>query len=129
MEKKPLTKVRIDKWLYAVRVFKTRSLSTDACHSGKVKMNDKRIKPGKYLTGGETITVQKGLIKMIGLVKVLIDKRVSAKIVTEYMEDLTPESSYQLQKAAFQFPIAGRNRGKGRPTKKERREIDKLKWE
>lgn len=126
--KKPLEKVRIDKWLHAIRAYKTRSLSSDACNSGKVKVNESRIKPSKYLSGGEIITIQKDAIKLVYKVCGLIDKRVSAKLVDNFREDLTPEKEYLIQKAAFQYPVARRKRGDGRPTKKNRRNIDKLKW-
>ncbi|MBT3251202.1 MAG: RNA-binding S4 domain-containing protein [Candidatus Marinimicrobia bacterium] len=126
--KKTIEKVRIDKWLHAIRAYKTRSLSSDACNSGKVKINDNRIKPSKYLVGGEIITIQKQAIKLVYKVSGLIDKRISAKLVENYREDMTPEDEYLIQKAAIQYPVARRKRGEGRPTKKNRRNIDKIKW-
>ena len=126
--KKTIEKVRIDKWLHAIRAYKTRSLSSDACNSGKVKINDNRIKPSKYLVGGEIITIQKQAIKLVYKVSGLIDKRISAKLVENYREDMTPEDEYLIQKAAIQCPVARRKRGEGRPTKKNRRNIDKIKW-
>ncbi len=119
-------KVRIDKWLHAVRVFKTRSLATDACNAGKVKIDDARVKPSRQLAGGETIHVRKGALNMTVRVKGLIEKRVSAKISDKYVENMTPDEEYIRVKAAFQYPTAPRSRGSGRPTKKERRQMEKL---
>lgn len=124
----PASKTRIDKWLWAVRIFKTRSISTDACNSGKVKINGKSIKPSRPIKLNETITVQKGIIKFVYKVTGLIEKRVSAKIASYNVMDLTSEKEKFKLKAALAQPIATREKGIGRPTKKDRRNIDKLKW-
>ena len=78
-----MAKFRIDKWLWAVRIFKTRAISTDACNSGKVKIDGKSIKPSRSIKLNETITVQKGIVKFVYEVSGLIEKRVSAKIASE----------------------------------------------
>lgn len=124
-----LEKLRIDKYLWAIRLFKTRSLATDACNAGKVKLNGQNIKPSYAVKVGETFQVQKGIerktIKVIGLLK----QRVDAKTAVQFYQDLTPEEETQAYKSAFHSPILRRDRGAGRPTKKDRREIDNLKDE
>jgi ribosome-associated heat shock protein Hsp15 len=122
-------KIRIDKWLWAVRVYKTRSIATDACNSGKVKIGGNSIKPARMIQIGDIITVQKKLIKHKYEVLGLIGKRVSAKIASENVADRTPKKELIKLKAARSHIIAHRERGQGRPTKKERRLIDKTKWE
>ena len=123
-----ISKIRIDKWLWAVRIFKTRAISTDACSSGKVKINGKSIKPSRAIKLNDTITVQKGIIKFTYNVTGLIEKRVSAKIASENVNDLTSEEEKFKLKAASAQPAATRDRGMGRPTKKDRRDIEILKW-
>jgi len=123
-----MTKIRIDKWLWAVRIFKTRAISTDACNSGKVKIDGKSIKPSRSIKLNETITVQKGIVKFVYEVSGLIEKRVSAKIASENVNDLTSTEENFKMKAASAQPITTRDKGMGRPTKKDRRNIDKLKW-
>jgi ribosome-associated heat shock protein Hsp15 len=122
------SKIRIDKWLWAVRIFKTRAISTDACNSGKVKIEGKSIKPSRAVKLNDTISVQKGIIKFIYEVTGLIEKRVSAKIASENVKDLTSEKEKFKMKAASAQPVATREKGMGRPTKKDRRDIEKLKW-
>ena len=123
-----VSKIRIDKWLWAVRIFKTRAISTDACNSGKVKIDGKSIKPSRAIKLNEIITVQKGIIKFVYNVTGLIVKRVSAKIASVNVNDLTSEKEKNKMKADSAQPVATRNKGIGRPTKKDRRDIDKLKW-
>ena len=123
-----VAKIRIDKWLWAVRIFKTRAISTDACNSGKVKIDGKTIKPSRAIKLNETITVQKGIIKFVYSVTGLIEKRGSAKIACENVNDLTSDEEKFKMKAASAQPVATRDKGIGRPTKKDRRDIDKLKW-
>ena len=123
-----VAKIRVDKWLWAVRIFKTRAISTDACNSGKVKIDGKSIKPSRSIKLNETITVQKGIIKFVYNVTGLIEKRVSAKIAGKNVTDLTSEEEKFKLSAASAQPMGARDKGMGRPTKKERRGIDKLKW-
>ena len=120
------TKIRIDKWLWAIRVFKTRSLANDACQSGKVKMNNGRIKPSRTIKIGDRVTVQRGYIKFDYEVTGIIKKRVSATIAKQNYVDHTPEEELIKQKSnlfSTQYP---REKGQGRPTKKDRRDLDKL---
>lgn len=118
-------RVRIDKWLWAVRIFKTRRLVVDACNAGKVKIDAKSVKPSKDIFIDDIIDVQKGIIKHKIKVLDLLEKRVSAKLVNKYMEDLTPEKELINQKAVRESAFF-RPKGDGRPTKKERRLLDNL---
>jgi ribosome-associated heat shock protein Hsp15 len=119
--------VRIDKFLWAIRVFKTRSIASDECRKGRVLINDIPVKPSRNVTKNEIITVRKPPVIHTYKVVELIENRVSAKLVSRFVNDLTPES----EKLKLDFSHAGgvvyRQKGTGRPTKKERRLIDKLK--
>jgi ribosome-associated heat shock protein Hsp15 len=119
--------IRIDKWLWAVRVFKTRSLASDACRSAKVKILDQVVKPSRDVKTGEVISVSLGPVTKTVKVVGLTGSRVSAKLVPGFMEDLTPESEYQKLKRPDGMEFEVRERGTGRPTKRERREIEFLK--
>lgn len=118
---------RIDKWLWSVRVFKTRSQATTACRKGKVIIDDQEVKPSREVKTGDIIKIDFKLFIKTVKVKELLDNRVSAKIVPQYMEDLTPEEEYNKQKIIKETNYEYRDRGAGRPTKKERRMIEKLK--
>ncbi|MEZ4888886.1 MAG: RNA-binding S4 domain-containing protein [Chitinophagales bacterium] len=123
------SKVRVDKWLWAVRVFKTRTLASDACKAGRVKIEGKSVKSSRMVQVGDTISSQKGQEKKVLKVVKLIEKRVSAKLAVECYEDFSPppipRTPSELQKSAFwEYPAGTRERGTGRPTKKERRVLD-----
>lgn len=117
-------KCRIDKWLWAVRLFKTRTLAADAVSTGKVKVDEENVKPAYLLTTGRVLNIKKGLVKYKYKVRGIIDKRVSAQIATQYYEDITPEEELLKLKMKEFFPAAFREKGTGRPTKKERRDLD-----
>ncbi len=119
--------IRIDKWLWAVRVFKTRSLASDACRSGKVRILDQVVKPSREVKAGEVVTIS--LPPITKTVKVIVPagSRVAARLVPGLMEDLTPESEYLKLKRPDEPGFEHRERGLGRPTKRERREIEFLK--
>ncbi len=119
--------VRVDKWLWAVRVFKTRSIAADACKKSKVLIDGEAVKPGKNITIGTVIDVKKPPLICTYKVLDLAEKRMGAKLVKDYMEDLTPEE--ELAKIdMMRYNIDGyRQRGSGRPTKKERRNLDDFK--
>ena len=119
--------IRIDKWLWSVRAFKTRSQATDACKSGKVKIDDSNVKPSREVKLNEEINIQVNHITRTLRVIGLLDKRVAAKLVPDYMEDLTPAEEYDKEKIKREINYEYRDRGLGRPTKKERRLIDRLK--
>lgn len=119
--------IRIDKWLWAVRIFKTRSKATHACRNGKVKIDDQPVKPSTEIKTGDVIQVNKEQIDLEIKVLQTLEKRVGAKLVPDYMEDLTPEENYRKQEIARQTNFEYREKGQGRPTKKQRREIEQLK--
>ncbi|MCF8298587.1 MAG: RNA-binding S4 domain-containing protein [Saprospiraceae bacterium] len=119
--------VRIDKWLWAVRLFKTRSQATDACKSGKIKIDGKTVKASREVKIGETISFNKDHITRTVKVKELLKNRVGAKLVEIYLEDLTPDEEYNKQKLVNIRNFEFRGRGIGRPTKRDRRDIEKLK--
>lgn len=117
---------RIDKFLWSVRVFKTRAKSTEACKKGKVIIDGIDAKPSKTVKVGDLITLKKPPVNFSYKVLDFPKSRVSAKLVDNYIEDLTPKEEKEKLKITDSFFIK-RERGAGRPTKKERREIDKLK--
>lgn len=121
-------KNRVDRWLWAVRVFKTRSLAAEACRSGRVKINDISVKPARVIAPGDQITVRKGMVRYRYEVVANLEKRVGAKLVEDYMKDVTPQDELDKIQIAKTLPTAFREKGSGRPTKKDRREMDQM-WE
>jgi ribosome-associated heat shock protein Hsp15 len=119
--------VRIDKWLWAIRFYKTRTQAADACKGGKVKINGINVKPSREIKKDDIIEIHHNFIKRVVKVKDAAHNRVSAKLVPELMEDLTPAEEFEKQEMMRQLNIEKRDRGAGRPTKKERRMIEKLK--
>ncbi len=120
--------VRIDKWLWCVRVYKTRSMATEGCRAGKVKINGQETKASHIVKIGEIIEVQIEQLKRILLVKDILDRRVSAKIAIDFVEDQTPAEEIEKIRIARKTNFEKRDRGIGRPTKRERRDIDKFKY-
>lgn len=119
-------KLRIDKYLWAIRAFKTRSISTEACKAGRVKMAGQNLKPSHIVKAGEVYTVQKGSDRKVIKVTGLLERRVDAKTAITFYEDLTPVEETLAYKSMFHTVNLSRDRGTGRPTKKDRREIDDL---
>ena len=119
-------KLRIDKYLWAIRLFKTRSLATDACKAGRVKLNGQNLKPSAIVKVGEIYQVSKGIEKKLIEVVALLSTRVEAKVAVTKYNDLTPEEETHAFKSVFHAPTLKRDRGTGRPTKKDRRETDDL---
>ncbi|HOP12826.1 RNA-binding S4 domain-containing protein [Lentimicrobium sp.] len=119
--------LRIDKWLWAVRIYKTRTMAGEACRAGKVKIDGISVKPSRIIKPEDIITVSLGPLTRTVKVKALIHNRVSAKLVPESLEDLTPAEEYERIKFMQELNAERRDRGTGRPTKKERRLIDRLK--
>ncbi len=113
--------VRIDKWLHAVRLFKTRSQATDACRMGRITIDDDDVKPSREIRTGQVISLRLGVMTKTIKVKAVLENRVGAKLVPDYMEDLTPAEEYAKLEALRANPLAQR---KGRPTKRDRRELD-----
>jgi ribosome-associated heat shock protein Hsp15 len=121
------TSVRIDKWLWCVRLFKTRSLATDACKSGKVKMHAQPVKPSHEAKPGEIYIISFGPISRTVRVKGLLNNRVAAKLVIDYLEDLTPKEEFMKLEEIRLVKQGIRPRGFGRPTKKDRRDLEDFK--
>lgn len=118
--------VRIDKYLWAIRVFKTRSEAADACKGNRVKVNGSEVKPSKMVRIGDRIEVRKAAIHYMYRVTGLIENRVGAQLVPQYAENLTPQSEIDKLKAPVETFFVKRDRGAGRPTKKDRRTIDAM---
>ena len=119
--------VRMDKWLWAARLFKTRSLAADAIKGGKVKIDGIPVKPSREVKEGDIIQVQIDQLHKIVEVKTVVKNRVSAKQVPEVYNDLTPKEEYERIEFMRAYKAEWRDRGAGRPTKKERRMIEKMK--
>jgi ribosome-associated heat shock protein Hsp15 len=119
-------KLRIDKYLWAIRLFKTRTMASDACKAGRVKWNGQNIKASHEVKLGETYNVSKGLDRKIITVTGLLENRVDAKTAVNFYADLTPVEQTPAYKSMFHAPVLRRDRGTGRPTKRDRREIDDL---
>ena len=124
-------KVRIDKWLWAVRIFKSRTMANNAVKSGKVKVGEKTVKPSYLVTVDETLFVRKNGFLLTFLIKDIIKKRVSATLAAPCYEDLTPDSEKNKYRGWYVGKASAEMRGKGegRPTKRERRNIDGYKDE
>lgn len=118
--------VRVDKWLWAVRLFKTRTLAIAACNAGHVKVGDQRIKPSRSVHPGETLTVLAGETHRTVKVLALLERRVGAAMVPEYLEDLTPPEELQKPREPVLQPLFQRPKGSGRPTKRDRRLLERM---
>ena len=118
--------VRIDKWLWAVRAFKTRSDAAEACRTGKVAVNGSPAKPSREVKAGDRITVRKGVVTYSHRVLELVSSRQPAVAVARYAEDTTPQSELDKLVRPRETVFITRERGMGRPTKKERRDIEGL---
>lgn len=117
---------RIDKFLWAVRIFKTRSMATDACRKGRVLINNNEVKPSHPVAKGDIVTVKK--MPVIWSYRILepLENRVSAKMVPNYLEDITPEEEKVKLDIKRAVSFGTREKGTGRPTKKERRTLDRF---
>jgi len=122
-------KVRVDKWLWSIRIFKSRTLSSDACKTGKVKMDNTNLKPSNEVKVNDIVKVKKDGFELQFKVLKLIDKRVGAPIAQTCYENLTPTEELNKYKEWFtgKAPNEMRDRGAGRPTKRDRRMIDEYK--
>jgi len=116
--------VRIDKWLWAVRIYKTRSKATEACRKGHVSIGELPVKPSHMIHIGETIRVRKSPVTRSFKVLALSGKRMGAKLVVDFVEDVTPSEELKLLEIQKHMRWSTRDRGTGRPTKKDRRELD-----
>ncbi len=119
--------VRIDKWLWAVRLFKTRALATEACRLGKVRFESSAVKPSKTVKEGDVYELTIEQVHRTVRVKQLLNNRVGARLVCDFMEDLTPEDEYERIRLAREFAFEKRDRGIGRPSKRDRRKLEQFK--
>ena len=118
--------VRLDKYLWAIRIYKTRTDATDACKGGKVRLNGYDVKPSKEVKRGDVIVARKGAVSYTYRVLELVDKRQGAKLVPNYAEDQTPQEELDKLRAPVETFFLKRDRGAGRPTKKDRRQMESL---
>ena len=118
-----MAEVRIDKYLWAIRAFKTRTDATDACKGGRVKVAGANAKPSKEVKPGDVVQVRKGTVTFTYKVLQPLERRVGAKLVPEYAQNLTPEAELQKLRAPVETFFVTRDRGAGRPTKKDGREM------
>jgi ribosome-associated heat shock protein Hsp15 len=122
-DKKP---IRVDKFLWSVRLFKTRNIASDECRKGRILINNIQVKPSRIVMKGEIIVVKKPPVVYSFRVLEPIENRVSAKLVDSFIEDLTPEEEKEKLNIRLSSGLVFRDKASGRPTKKERREIDRL---
>ena len=115
---------RIDKWLWAARIFKTRSLAADACKNGRVSINNVNVKPSHMVKVGDTVNVRKPPVTYSFKILKTIEQRVGAKLIPEIYENVTAPHQYELLEMNRISGFVDRARGTGRPTKKERRALD-----
>lgn len=124
------SEVRIDKWLWAMRIFKTRTIATDACKKGRVTIGDINAgviaKPSRMIKVDDIINVRKSPVTYSFRVKALTENRLGAKLVLEYMDNITPQSQYDLLEVVKISGFIDRRKGLGRPTKREGRELAKF---
>lgn len=118
--------MRIDKYIWSVRIYKTRSKATEACRKGRVLIDGEAVKAARTLQEGDVFEVRKNPVTYKYRVKALLPSRVGAKLVPDYLEDITPEEELWKLEATKISPYAKRERGSGRPTKKERRDMERF---
>lgn len=118
--------VRIDKWLWAVRLFKTRTIAIEACKKGRISIKGIPIKPSRTIKVGDIIEVRRPPVTYSFEVLQLTERRMGAKLVPEYMKDVTAPSQLEILELARISGFEGRARGTGRPTKKDRRELEQF---
>lgn len=122
----PKNEVRIDKWIWAVRIFKTRTVATDACKKGRVSVGDVTAKPSRMVKVGDIVKVRKPPVTYWFKVLALTENRLGAKLVPEYMENITPASEMHLLDMVKISGFIDRRKGLGRPTKREGRELSRF---
>ena len=123
-----MAEVRIDKYLWAIRAFKTRTDAAEACKGGKVKIGNVNAKPSKAVQAGDVLNVRKGAVTYVYKVLQPVEHRVGAKLVPDFAENLTPQAELDKLRAPMETFFLTRDRGAGRPTKKDRREIEQI-WD
>ncbi|WP_405371892.1 RNA-binding S4 domain-containing protein [Phocaeicola sp.] len=121
-----MPEARIDKWMWAARIFKTRTIAAEACKKGRIYINGAQAKPARMIKPGDTIQVKKPPITYSFKVIQAIEKRVGAKLVPEIMENVTTPDQYELLEMSKICGFVNRAKGTGRPTKKDRRDLDEF---
>ena len=121
-----MDEVRIDKWLWAVRIFKTRTIAAEAIKKGRVIVGGIAVKPSRMIRVGDVVQVRKPPVTFSFKVLALSDKRMGAKLVPQFMENITPPDQYELLELNKISGFVDRQRGTGRPTKKDRRDLEQF---
>lgn len=121
-----MPEARIDKWMWAARIFKTRTIAAEACKKGRISINGAQAKPARTVKPGDVVQVRKPPVTYSFKVLQAIEKRVGAKLVPDVMENVTTPDQYELLEMSKISGFVDRARGTGRPTKKERRELDEF---
>lgn len=120
------TEARIDKWLWAARIFKTRTIAVAACKKGQITLRGAQLKPSRIIKVGDVIEVRKPPITYSFKVLQAIERRVGARLIPEILEDVTPPQQYELLEMSKISGFVNRAKGTGRPTKKDRRSLDEF---
>jgi ribosome-associated heat shock protein Hsp15 len=126
MPTEPILTDRIDKWLWCVRMFSTRGLATEACRAGYVEIGGHVVKPAREVRIGELVTLRQGLMVRTLCVRAVPGSRMGAKRVLEFCEDLTPPEEFEKVRAQRVQQVLAREKGSGRPTKRDRRALDRF---
>ena len=121
-----MPEARIDKWMWAARIFKTRTIAAEACKKGRISINGSQVKPARMVKPGDVVQVRKPPVTYSFKVLQAIEKRGGAKLVPEIMENVTTPDQYELLEMSKISGFVDRARGTGRPTKKERRDLDEF---
>lgn len=121
-----MPEARIDKWMWAARIFKTRTIAAEACKKGRISINGAQAKPARTVKPGDVVQVRKPPVTYSFKVLQAIEKRVGAKLVPDVMENVTTPDQYELLEMSKISGFVDRARGTGRPTKKERRDLDEF---
>lgn len=121
-----MNEVRIDKWMWATRIFKTRTIAVEACKKGRVMIGGVTVKPSRMIKTGEVIQVRKPPITFSFKVLALTERRMGAKLVPEYLENVTTPDQYEILEMNRISGFVNRSKGMGRPTKKDRRELEQF---
>ncbi len=116
--------VRIDKWLWAVRLFKTRSQAAEACKKGKITVNNQTVKPSREIVAGDTVFIRQQPINRTYKVLEIAGKRMGAKLTVDFVKEITPQEELDILETQKHMRWITREKGTGRPTKKERRDMD-----
>lgn len=119
-----MEEVRIDKWMWATRIFKTRTVAVEACKKGRIMIQNVTVKPSRMVRVGEVIQVRKPPVTYSFKVLALTDKRMGAKLVADFMENVTTPDQYEILELQKISGFINRAKGTGRPTKKDRRNLD-----